>query len=113
MTYNWELRQSKSKRKKQYLAHLWLVRSKIAVQHRRDTLVSADDKTGFIKAATPVQDQLAGRGDAAVEAVRLRPADLAQEQRAHVADHVTVWRSRPAICARIAAVLTPPPEAHQ
>jgi transposase-like protein len=29
------------------------------------------------------------------------------------ADHVTVWRSSPAVCARIAALLTPPPEAHQ
>jgi len=29
------------------------------------------------------------------------------------ADHVTVWRSSPAVCARIAALLTPPPVAHQ
>jgi transposase-like protein len=29
------------------------------------------------------------------------------------ADHVTVWRSRPAVCARIAAMLTSPPEANQ
>jgi transposase-like protein len=38
--------------------------------------------------------------------------ELLAERGLH-ADHVTVWRSRPAVRARIAAVLTPPPEAHQ
>ena len=37
--------------------------------------------------------------------------ELLAERGLH-ADHVTVWRWVSAVCARIAAVLTPPPEAH-
>ena len=38
--------------------------------------------------------------------------ELVAERGLH-ADHVTVWRWVQAVRARIAAVLTPPPEAHQ
>ena len=38
--------------------------------------------------------------------------ELLAERGLH-ADHVTVWRSRPAVCAQIAWVLTSPPEAYQ
>jgi transposase-like protein len=38
--------------------------------------------------------------------------ELLAERGLH-ADHVTVWRSRPALCTRIATVLPSPPQVHQ